>query len=92
MTHIGRTLAPLLAAGLLAALGCREDAESPTAPESAPALATTAIPALAFYQVSAGAVHTCGVTLDNRLYCWGAGYLGNGTTTARSRPVAVAGL
>jgi N-acetylneuraminic acid mutarotase len=39
MRNIGTTLAPLLAAGLLvAALGCREDAESPTAPESTPGL------------------------------------------------------
>ena len=91
MAHIGRAQAPMLAAGLLiAALGCREDAESPTAPEAAPALATTTTPALAFYQVSAGAVHTCGVTLDDRLYCWGAGYLGDGTTSRSTAPVAVA--
>jgi alpha-tubulin suppressor-like RCC1 family protein len=94
MRYIGRTLAPILAAGLLiAALGCREDAESPTAPEPAPELATTAA-ALAFYQVSAGGRHSCGVTTDNRAYCWGAafnGQLGNGTTTWRLRPVAVAG-
>jgi N-acetylneuraminic acid mutarotase len=36
--QIARTLAPLLAAGLLA-LGCNEDAESPSAPESTPELA-----------------------------------------------------
>jgi alpha-tubulin suppressor-like RCC1 family protein len=94
MKHIGWTLAPMLAAGLLiAALGCREDAESPTAPEAAPALATTT-PALAFYQVSAGSNHSCGVTTDNRAYCWGFafdGQLGDGTTTRRLRPVAVAG-
>jgi alpha-tubulin suppressor-like RCC1 family protein len=91
MRHIGRTLAPILAVGLLIhALGCREGAESPTAPEPTPALATSATQALAFYQVSAGAIHTCGVTLDNRLYCWGAGYLGNGTSNRSTTPVAVA--
>jgi alpha-tubulin suppressor-like RCC1 family protein len=91
MTHIGRTLAPILATGLLiAALGCREDAESPTAPGPAPELAASATQALAFYQVSASASHSCGVTTDNRAYCWGSGYLGNGTTNRSTAPVAVA--
>ena len=91
MKDIGWTLGPMLAAAMLVTtLGCREDAESPTEPQARPALATTTTPALAFYQVSAGAVHTCGVTLDNRLYCWGAGYLGNGTTSRSTAPVAVA--
>lgn len=95
MKDIGWTLAPMVAAGLLiAALGCREDAESPTAPEPATALATSATQALAFYQVSAGFTHTCGVTTDNRGYCWGSngyGNLGDGTETDRTRPVAVTG-
>ena len=45
-----------------------------------------------FRQISAGARHTCGVTDDNRLYCWGAngrGELGDGTTTLRASPVVV---
>jgi alpha-tubulin suppressor-like RCC1 family protein len=95
MTYMSRTPAPMLAGGLLiAALGCREDVVSPTAPESAPALATSATQALVFSQVSAGGDHTCGVTTDNRAFCWGLanfGQLGNGTTTRRLRPVAVAG-
>jgi hypothetical protein len=50
MKDIDSTLAPMVAVGLLiAALGCREDAESPTAPEPAPALAASATQALAFY-------------------------------------------
>jgi alpha-tubulin suppressor-like RCC1 family protein len=80
MKNLGWTLAPMLAAGLLVALGCREDAESPTAPEVTPALSTASAP-LSFRQVSAGAYHTCGVTFDNRAYCWGEsalGALGNG--------------
>jgi alpha-tubulin suppressor-like RCC1 family protein len=82
---------------LVVALGCREDAESPTGPEAtapgAPALATATAP-LAFHQVSAGTAHTCGVTTSNLAYCWGAnggGQLGDGTHTRRLRPVAVAG-
>jgi hypothetical protein len=77
-----------------AALGCREDLTSPSPSEPEAALATTAAAGLAFYQVSAGLHHTCGMTLDNRLYCWGsnhAGQLGDGTTTVRLKPVPVAG-
>jgi alpha-tubulin suppressor-like RCC1 family protein len=51
---------------------------------------------LHFNGVSAGADsrHTCGVTTDDRAYCWGwnfRGQLGDGTTTSRRTPVAVAG-
>jgi alpha-tubulin suppressor-like RCC1 family protein len=78
---------------MLAAIGCREDIAAPTARESALASAATA--GLTFYQVSAGSFeHTCGVTLDNRAYCWGRnseGQLGDGTTTQRFTPVPVAG-
>jgi alpha-tubulin suppressor-like RCC1 family protein len=71
--------------------GCREDLTGPPAHDSEPALATaTATAALAFYQVSGGPYHTCGVTLDNRAYCWGRGYLGNGTISSSTAPVAVA--
>jgi alpha-tubulin suppressor-like RCC1 family protein len=89
-----RRLAPLLVPALVvAALGCREDVESPTAP--APGLAPDIAPAhaLAFRQVSEGNQHTCGVTTDNLAYCWGRnfGSLGDGTTTDRLTPVRVAG-
>ena len=49
---------------------------------------------LSFSQVSAGVDHTCGVTTDNRAYCWGRndyGQLGDGTTDPKFTPVAVAG-
>ena len=49
---------------------------------------------LRFSQVSAGGDHTCGVTSDNRAYCWGRndyGQLGDGTTESKLTPVAVAG-
>jgi len=85
-----------VAALLVAALGCREDAQSPTAPDTQPTLAATATTALAFYQVSAGRVHTCGITIDNRLFCWGARglgdpSLGDGTTNGSLTPVAIGG-
>jgi alpha-tubulin suppressor-like RCC1 family protein len=79
---------------LLAALGCGEDAQSPTAPAPGPSLAIKQAGALSFRQVSAGWVHACGVTRDNQAYCWAsnfAGQLGDGTTTNRLRPVLVAG-
>jgi alpha-tubulin suppressor-like RCC1 family protein len=90
-----RRLGPLLAPALLAAaLGCSEDAESPTAPEAAgPAIAATA--ALSFRQVSAGGNHTCAVTTDDRAYCWGEntwGQLGDDAPGfARLAPVRVLG-
>jgi alpha-tubulin suppressor-like RCC1 family protein len=106
MPHIGCTMivsgsparrfSPILAMVLVAvALGCREDAESPVAPDQpTPALAPTAAQVLSFRQVSAGWYHTCAVTTDNRAYCWGLnrdGELGDGTTNNSLTPVPVAG-
>jgi alpha-tubulin suppressor-like RCC1 family protein len=101
----GRFGARALAIAMFAVLGCRDDAESPTAPEAAPALVTAAATTtLVFRQVSAGAQgYTCGVTTDDRAYCWGYNFYGNlgiGTDTGpetcsdwpcSTRPVAVTG-
>jgi alpha-tubulin suppressor-like RCC1 family protein len=80
------------AAGLLLlTLGCREDAQSPSDNEPARAVAGTP---LTFRLVTTAGQHSCGVTTDSRAYCWGSnshGELGDGTTTIRTRPVAVAG-
>jgi alpha-tubulin suppressor-like RCC1 family protein len=49
---------------------------------------------LQFSAVNPGGGHTCGVTTDDRAYCWGYnvfGQLGDGTNTKRTTPVAVAG-
>jgi alpha-tubulin suppressor-like RCC1 family protein len=91
-----RRLAPVLAPAVVAALGCREDAESPTAPGPEAGLDITPAAALSFLQLSAGSGHTCGVTTDNLAYCWGSnfiGQLGDGTSDfdAHPRPVLVAG-
>jgi alpha-tubulin suppressor-like RCC1 family protein len=48
---------------------------------------------LKFASITAGEAHTCGVTLDGSIYCWGAnasGQLGDGSTTDRGAPVRVA--
>lgn len=64
---------------------------------SADGLAYTASPAvvgggLRWKDVSAGTRHSCGVTTDARLRCWGlnaSGQLGSGTTTSSMTPVPV---
>jgi alpha-tubulin suppressor-like RCC1 family protein len=85
-----------LGAGLAALLAaCGEEPTAPTTPEPAPAAAEAATTApLRFRMVSAGYSFNCGVTTDDRAYCWGnngSGQLGDGTTTARTRPHAVKG-
>lgn len=48
--------------------------------------------ALSFARVSAGKGSSCGITTDNKAYCWGdgvQGQLGTGNTLGSNRPVAV---
>lgn len=55
---------------------------------------TPVLGGLSFRQISPDGIHVCGVTTDNRAYCWGdnvRGQLGDGTRTSRSSPVLVAG-
>jgi alpha-tubulin suppressor-like RCC1 family protein len=86
---------PLRLALVLSAIlvSCSDPNEPDHSPVGEPELATSAT-SLVFYQVSAGASHTCAVTTDSRAYCWGdnsGGKLGDGTTTDHPTPVAVAG-
>jgi alpha-tubulin suppressor-like RCC1 family protein len=99
VTVRGASIALWLAGAALGVMSCKgDDIAGPTDPGGAsqvgPALATAAGQALAFRQVSAGHSHSCGVTADNRTYCWGYnffGQLGDGTATDRLTPVPVAG-
>jgi alpha-tubulin suppressor-like RCC1 family protein len=73
----------VLTPALVAALACGEVVEAPTAPASESAVALAASAALAFRQVSAGDNHTCGLTTEDRAYCWGLnehGQLGDGSS------------
>jgi alpha-tubulin suppressor-like RCC1 family protein len=73
-------------------LGCGEETGSPTGPDSGAALAVSTAATLSFRQVSAGETSTCALTTENRAYCWGYGFLGDGSEAHQmSRPVAVAG-
>jgi len=60
------------------------DLTAPTESTSAIQPSVSAAPALSFRQVSASWEHTCGVTVNNRAYCWGRnhdGELGAGTSS-----------
>lgn len=57
--------------------------------------ATLANAELGGQQVATGPAHSCAITRARTLECWGAnvsGQLGNGTTTASTTPVEVAGI
>jgi alpha-tubulin suppressor-like RCC1 family protein/uncharacterized protein YjdB len=55
---------------------------------------TPAASGYTFTTLSAGTIHTCGITPGGAAYCWGNNYygqLGDGSYTNRDSPVAVAG-
>jgi len=61
-------------------------------PPTAVVLPTPISGTLAFMAVSAGAGHTCGITIQGQAYCWGLnsdGQLGDSTTTNQPTPVRV---
>ncbi len=65
-----------------------------TTSSSVPVAVTGALP-LKLAQISAADDHTCALLTGQTVECWGlnnAGQLGDGTTSNRSKPVAVTGL
>jgi alpha-tubulin suppressor-like RCC1 family protein len=93
--HCTRPITAAMVALILVVGACEHETTSPNQIESAPQLeSASAQAALSFRQVSTGHLYSCGVTTDDRAFCWGyngAGQLGDGTTTQRIRPTAVAG-
>src|SRR4051794_38625048 len=92
----GSTLMFGVAGALLSGVSCSEnDVVGPTDSDGSDdkPVASTSAAALTFSQVSGGRSHTCGLTSDHRLFCWGHngfGQLGDGTVTSRVAPRAVA--
>lgn len=41
--------------------------------------------------VTAGRAHSCGVTVTHQVYCWGSGFIGNGSTAGSPIPARVLG-
>ena len=82
----------LTAALLSSAVACDENDQVPMAPDAE--VATVSLP-LTFRQISAGNWHACGVTTDDRGYCWGINYSGQlgtgfGGAAAVTTPVPAA--
>src|SRR3954468_5382215 len=84
---------PYVACLALVAACNGEPTSPPESTPDSPALATSAS-TLSFSQVSAGGAHSCGLTAEGQLYCWGwnaVGQLGDGTSQNRTAPTLVAG-
>lgn len=87
---------PALLLGILAALGCHADPTAPTNPDPAASDASlAAAPALAFWQVSGGELHTCAIAAaDSSAWCWGTngnGQLGTGSIVTTGDCVGAGG-
>ncbi len=104
-SHASPTAVATLLSATVLVSACLDDVEGPSGPSrSAPAYVSAATTPV-FRQVSAGGSYTCGVSQDNKAYCWGtntSGELGIGISAGpetcqpfdmpcSSRPVAVAG-
>jgi alpha-tubulin suppressor-like RCC1 family protein len=83
-----------LALGAAAAAGCGPSDESTAPSGQKEVAAVAAATTLAFQDVKAGWDHSCGLTTDARILCWGSnvtGQLGDGSRTVSFTPVPVIG-
>ncbi|MBI4500718.1 MAG: hypothetical protein HY700_06105 [Gemmatimonadetes bacterium] len=96
---------PLLLALAVTVLACGSDAlgsdgasgdndqgQPGTGGDRSPSKVVAVTGGLTFDSISAGALHTCGLTSGGKAYCWGSnheGQLGDSTTKDRFAPVAV---
>src|SRR5439155_995582 len=88
------TVATVTPDGLATAVGTGTATITATAGRTSGVASLTVPPPLALTAVTVGAVHTCALEASGAAYCWGwnaYGQLGDGSTTARSTPVPVAG-
>jgi alpha-tubulin suppressor-like RCC1 family protein len=75
----------------VAVMGCRDDVTAPDTSEQKPAFSATS-QTLSFTEVSAGSEYlTCGIATDQRVYCWGTSYLGDGEAHMRLYPGPIDG-
>jgi len=89
-----RGVGVVVAVLVLSLFGCNDDSQSPMAPDDTPELAAATTTGRSWFQLSASPDQnqSCGLTTDQRAYCWGNGYHGDGQSANLSEtPVAVSG-